>query len=79
MLRSSSSPSPLDHISYTVLKHPSLLPALLDLYNSCSETGLVPQAWKDGHIPKEVAKKKPTEPGNFSPHIVHREGLFVNT
>ena len=69
--RSSSSPSPLDLISYNVLKHcPSLLPALLDLYNSCWATSSIPQTWKDGVIrliPKEAAKEKPTEPGNFRP------------
>ena len=69
--KSSSSPSPLDHVSYKVLKHcPSLMPALLDLYNCCWETGYVPQAWRDGVIhliPKAAAKENPTEPGNFRP------------
>ena len=69
--RSSSSPSPLDCILYKVLKQcPSLLPALLDLFNSCWETGVVPQAWKDGVIrliPKAAAKENPAEPGNFRP------------
>lgn len=69
--RSSSSPSPLDQVSYKVLKYcPSLMPALLDLYNCCWETGSVPQAWRDGVIrliPKEAAKDDPTEPGHFRP------------
>ena len=41
--RSSSTPSPLDHVSY-ILKHCPSLSALLDLYNSCLKTGSVPQA-----------------------------------
>ena len=69
--RSSSSPSPLDGISYKVLKQcPSLLPALLDLFNTCWETGVVPQAWKDGVIrliPKAATKENPAVPGHFRP------------
>ena len=38
--RSSSAPSPLDQISYRIFKScPSLKPALLDLFNSCSVGG----------------------------------------
>ena len=69
--RSSSSPCPLDHISYTLFKKcPSLMPALLNLYNLCWKTGSVPQAWGDGVIrliPKEAAKENPVEPGHFRP------------
>ena len=61
--RSSSSPSFLDHISYNILKHcPSLLPALLDLYNSCWKTGSVPQAWRGGVI-------------HLIPHLERRRNL----
>ena len=68
---SSSTPSPLDQVSYKVLKHcPSVLPPLLDLYNLCWETGVVLQAWRDGVIrliPKAAAMEDPSEPGHFRP------------
>ena len=45
--RPSSTPSPTDQISYSVLKHcPSLMPALLKLYNLCWATRQVPRQWK---------------------------------
>ena len=72
--RSSSSPTPLNHISYNILKHcPSLLPALLELSNSCWKTGSVPQAWRDEVIrliPKKAAKENPTQPSHFRPIAV---------
>ena len=69
--RSTFSASPLDQVSHRALKHcPSLMPALIDLYNCCWETGSVPQAWRDGIIrliPKVAAKESPAEPSNFRP------------
>ena len=69
--RSSSSPSPIDQVSYRVLKKcPSLLTTLTELYNSCWETATVPTSWKQGImrlVPKEAALKKPEELGNFRP------------
>ena len=45
--RSSSASSPLDRISYSILKRcPSLHPALLDLFNRVVMEGTVPSAWK---------------------------------
>ena len=44
---SSSSPSPIDRVSYRILKKcQTLLPALVDLYNACWESQTVPLAWK---------------------------------
>ena len=67
--RSSSTPSPADQISYSVLKHcPSLIPALLRLYNLCWATKQVPGQWKVGAIQplgKSVADKNPSCPSNF--------------
>ena len=68
---SSSSPSPIDRISYKIFKKClALLPALIDLYNACWETQSVPQSWKQGVI-RLIAKKSafedPSEPGNFRP------------
>lgn len=50
-MKSSSSPSPVDQILYTVLKKcPSLWPALLHLFNLCWSTQYIPKAWKAGVI-----------------------------
>ena len=69
--RSSSAPSPLDRISYTILKRcPSLHPALLDLFNRVIMEGSVPSAWKVAVvklIPKSSAKEDPSSPGNVRP------------
>ena len=69
--RSSSSPSPIDQIPYMVFKKcPSLLPALMNLYNLCWEFSAVPKAWKIAVIsliPKMSAAEDPSKPGNFHP------------
>ena len=69
--RSLSAPSPLDRISYTILKRcPSLHPALLNLFNRVIMEGSVPSAWKVAVvklIPKSSAKEDPSSPGNFRP------------
>ena len=53
--RSSSSPNPIDQISYRVLnKCLSLLPALTDLYNACWESANVPSAWKQANPKKSL-------------------------
>ena len=67
----SSSPSLFDCISYAIFKRcPSLLPALLDLYNRVIMEGSVPSAWKEAAvklIPKSSAKEDPSSPSNFRP------------
>ena len=69
--RPSSTPSPTDQISYSVLKHcPSLMPALLSLYNLCWATRQVPHQWKVGVIQllgKPAAVNNPSCPSNFRP------------
>ena len=69
--RSSSAPSPLDRISYLVLKRcSSLHPALLHLFNRVIIEGTVPSAWKLAVvklIPKGAAEEDPSAPGNFRP------------
>ena len=69
--RSQSSPSPVDQIPYLVFKRcPSLIPALLDLFNSCWCAGIIPSHWKQGVIrliPKATAKEDPKDPSNFRP------------
>ena len=69
--KSASSPSPVDQIPYTVLKKcPSLMPALLHLYNGCWSAQVVPEAWKVGIIHllgKKKAEEDPSQPSNFRP------------
>ena len=69
--KTSSTPSPLDQIPYIVLKKcPSLMPALLHLFNKCWSSKCVPQAWKVG-VTRLLGKKKaeadPCQPSNFRP------------
>ena len=70
-VRAHAAPSPLDQVTYRVLKKcPSLIPALLDLYGMCWDTQTIPQPWKQGvirHIPKVSAKENPSDPSNFRP------------
>ena len=69
--KSSSSPSPIDRVSYKIFKRcPALLPALVDLYNACWESQTVPLAWKHGVIrliPKQSATDISAESGHFRP------------
>ena len=69
--RPSSSPCPVDQISYSVLKNcASLIPALLRLYNLCWTTKCVPSQWKVGVIKllgKPAAQQDPSSPSNFRP------------
>ena len=70
-LKSSSTPSPADQIPYVVFKRcPSLLPALLHLFNCCWTTQSVPAAWKIGIIHllgKKKAVDDSSNPSNFRP------------
>ena len=63
--KSKSASSPLDRVSYHILKRcSSLLPALCDLYNACWS---VPPAWKQAVIhliPKSSAATSPSDPCN---------------
>ena len=69
--KSRSSPSPLDRISYKILKNcPSLTAAISNLYNACWASATVPQAWKQAVaylIPKSSASACPSDPANFRP------------
>ena len=69
--RSNSSPSPLDQVPYTVLKHcPSLMPALLHLYNTCWANQVTPAEWKVETIQllgKSKAEQDPSQPSHFRP------------
>ena len=66
----SSAPSPLDQI-YRIFKNcPSLIPALLNLYNSVLSEGVVPSSWKNAVfklLGKSAASDDPHPPSNFRP------------
>ena len=68
---SASTPSPVDQIPYVVLKKcPSLMPALLHIFNTCWAVQRVPEAWKVGVIRllgKKKAEDDPSKPTNFRP------------
>ena len=70
-LNSSSALSPVDQIPYTIFQRcPSLLPALVYMYNCCWTTQTVPCAWKVGIVHllgKKKAPDDPSNPSNFRP------------
>lgn len=69
--RASSTPSPIDQISYRVFKRcPSLLQALMNIYNTCWSQGVTPKIWKTGTIRllgKPQAADDASNPSNFRP------------
>lgn len=69
--RPKSKPCPFDEVSYYILKKsPSLLPALLHLYNKAWLSLSIPEAWQRAAIsliPKESAQSDPSNPKNFRP------------
>ena len=70
-LTSSSAPNPVDQIPYTIIKRcPSLLPALMHLYNCCWLTQEIATAWKVGIVHllgKKQAADNPSNPSNVCP------------
>ena len=70
-LKSSSAPSPADQVPYLVFKKcPSLLPALLHMFNCCWATQSVPAAWKVGIVHllgKAKAADDSSNPSHFRP------------
>ena len=69
--RSTSAPSPLDQIPYMVFKNcPSLIPPLLDLFNTILSERSIPSYWKVAVfklIGKSAALIDPHPPNNFRP------------
>ena len=69
--KASSTPSPIDQMHYRIFKNcPSLMPALLHLFNTCWSTSSVPSQWKIGVLHllgKPAAKLDPSLPSNFRP------------
>ena len=69
--KSSSSPSPYDQISYTIMKKcPSIVSALLDLFTTCWSLRSVPPQWKTAAVKligKTSAIDDPSSPNNFRP------------
>ena len=69
--RASSSPCPLDQMTYLVFKRcPSLATALLDVFNMCWSLQMVPPHWMMGVIrliPKGAATEAPHLLSSFRP------------
>ena len=69
--KAKSTPSPLDQVSYQIFKRcPSLVAALLDLFNCCWRASVVPAAWKMAVIKllgKSSAAQDPSLPAKFRP------------
>lgn len=70
-MKSSSSPSPFDRITYRIFKRcPALSKALCDLFNSCWTLSVIPSQWKLAAIKligKSSAEEDSTSPSNFRP------------
>ena len=70
-MKAQSAPSPFDRVGYIILKKcPSLLPALVQLFNMCWFQSIIPEEWKRAAItliPKTSAAEDATNPGNFRP------------
>ena len=70
-MKAQSAPSPFDRIGYVIFKRcPSLLPALVQLFNICWAQSTIPGEWKCAAIkliPKGSASEDTTNPVNFRP------------
>ena len=70
-MKAQSAPSPFDRVGYIIFKKcPSLLPALVKLFNICWAQSTIPGEWKCAAIkliPKSSASEDTTNPGNFRP------------
>ena len=63
-------PSPLDQVSYSILKGcPSLIPALVHIYQRCIDCGNVPSVWKRAVIKliSKPGKSVSSDPSSFCP------------
>ena len=70
-MKARSSPSPFDRIGYSIFKKcPSLLPALVLLFNTCWAQSSIREGWKCAAIkliPKSSASEDANNPANFRP------------
>ena len=70
-MKTQSAPSPFDRVGYVIFKQcPSLLPALVQLFNMCWAQSTIPAEWKCAAIkliPKSSATEDPANPANFRP------------
>ena len=70
-MRAQSAPSHFDRVGYTIFKKcPSLLPALVKLFNTCWAQSTIPAEWKCAAIkliPKSSSSEDPSNPDNFRP------------
>ena len=70
-MKTQSAPSPFDRVGYVVFKKcPSLIPALVRLFNTCWDQSVIPGEWKCAAIkliPKSSASDDTANPANFRP------------
>ena len=70
-MKARSTPSPFDRVGYVIFKNcPSLIPALVQLFNICWNQSIIPGEWKCAAIkliPKSSAIEDTTNPANFRP------------
>ena len=70
-MKARSAPSPFDRVGYVIFKKcPSLVPALVHLFNICWTQSFIPCEWKTAAvklIAKESAGKDPSNPAHFRP------------
>ena len=70
-MKTQSAPSPFNRIGHIIFKRcPSLLPALVQLFNICWAQSTIPVVWKCVAIkltPKSSATEDPANPANFRP------------
>ena len=70
-MKAQSAPSPFDGVGYAIFKRcPSLIPALVQLFNICWAHATIPEEWKCAAIkliPKSSAADDATNPANFRP------------
>ena len=67
-MKAQSAPSPFEYVIFK--KFPSLLPALVQLFNICWDQSTIPGEWKCATIkliPKSSATDDNTDPANFRP------------
>ena len=83
--RSSSAPTPLDQISYRIIKMcPALIPIIVHLFNMAWCTGTIPPPWQVAVIkllPKSTSASDPADPSlpTNSPDILYRKALHIHS
>ena len=76
----SSSPSPFDQITYSIVKRcPVLYTALLNIYNHCWQTSTIPYLWKKPLVPKENSTRGSFQCSQLLTDSICLEQVLVDT